>query len=284
MRVGVRGAGDLPEPEAIAVGLAGDVRVEDARHVGLGLDVEHGRVLVGAEGRGTGADRAGDVRGLARPDERQSAAAPAVHEEAVEGARERLHAVVVGDERERGLRLAGGDDALRPQPAHAGAGAHRAGDLREDVERDSRPRDARATRSVRDRSPSGPCPAASAPGTSTFTSTGPPSTPIRCADTPTHASPRRRISSCVVAHSGSASTPPLTFSHSTTTVPLNAPGHSGAARGRVFGTARCRRARTSSGRPRRARRSPCTTSPCPMRRTRAPRTRPVRGSRGSGRR
>ena len=36
-------------------------------------------------------------------------AAPAVHEEAVEGLRQRLHAVVVGDQGERRLRLAGGD-------------------------------------------------------------------------------------------------------------------------------------------------------------------------------
>ena len=40
-----------------------------------------------------------------------------------------------------------------------------------------------------------PLPAASAPGTSTRTATGPPSTPMACADTPTHVWPCRRISS-----------------------------------------------------------------------------------------
>src|SRR5262249_48921013 len=72
-----------------------------------------------------------------------------------------------------------------------------------------------------------PLPAVSAPGTSTRTSTGPPMTPICWADTPTHASPCRSISSCNVAHSGSASTPPLTLSHSTTTVPLKRAGSAG---------------------------------------------------------
>src|SRR5262245_59768935 len=72
-----------------------------------------------------------------------------------------------------------------------------------------------------------PLPALSAPGASTRTSTGPPITPICWADTPTQASPRRRISSCSVAHSGSASTPPLTLSHSTITVPLNRAGSAG---------------------------------------------------------
>jgi hypothetical protein len=62
----------------------------------------------------------------------------------------------------------------------------------------------------------------------TFVSTGPPSTPMRWADTPTHASPARVISSCVLTHSGLASTPPLTLSHSTITVPLNADAFAGA--------------------------------------------------------
>jgi hypothetical protein len=50
---------------------------------------------------------------------------------------------------------------------------------------------------------------------------GPPSTPTTCAETPTHAAPSRISSVCAVTQSGAASTPPLTFSHSTTTVPLN---------------------------------------------------------------
>src|SRR5262249_25022641 len=62
----------------------------------------------------------------------------------------------------------------------------------------------------------------------TSTRTGPPSTPIRCADTPTHASPARTTSSATLAHSGLASTPPLTLSHSTTTLPLNFDGSAGA--------------------------------------------------------
>jgi hypothetical protein len=51
--------------------------------------------------------------------------------------------------------------------------------------------------------------------------------PIRCAETPTHASPLRVSSSSVLAHSGFASTPPLTFNHSTMTVPLNFAGSDG---------------------------------------------------------
>jgi hypothetical protein len=43
---------------------------------------------------------------------------------------------------------------------------------------------------------------------------------MRCADTPTQASPERTISSTVFTHCGLASTPPVTFSHSTITVPL----------------------------------------------------------------
>ncbi len=74
-----------------------------------------------------------------------------------------------------------------------------------------------------------PFPASSAPATpDTFTATGPPSTPICWADTPTHASPLRTISSCRLTQSGLASTPPLTFSHSTTTVPLNSEALAGA--------------------------------------------------------
>jgi hypothetical protein len=63
---------------------------------------------------------------------------------------------------------------------------------------------------------------------STLVITGLPSTPIRCTDTPTHTSPARTTSSAVLTHSGFASTPPLTLSHSTTTVPLSAAGFAGA--------------------------------------------------------
>ena len=54
------------------------------------------------------------------------------------------------------------------------------------------------------RSPSGPCRPDRSPGTFTLTATGPPSTPMLCAETPTQMSPLRTISSCRVAHSGSA--------------------------------------------------------------------------------
>src|SRR5439155_15634995 len=73
-----------------------------------------------------------------------------------------------------------------------------------------------------------PSPATSAPGTLTFTSTGPPSTPMRWADTPTQMSPERTVSSAVLTHSGLASTPPLTLSHSSITLPLNFDGSDGA--------------------------------------------------------
>src|SRR5262245_55431787 len=49
----------------------------------------------------------------------------------------------------------------------------------------------------------------------------PPFTPTCCADTPTQAKPSRRSMVWTKVQSGAASTPPETFSHSTTTVPLN---------------------------------------------------------------
>src|SRR3954453_2504412 len=45
-------------------------------------------------------------------------------------------------------------------------------------------------------------------------------TPTAWADTPTHANPSRTSSLCPSIQSGPASAPPLTFNHSTTTVPL----------------------------------------------------------------
>ena len=70
-------------------------------------------------------------------DERKPDRAAAVHEETVERVRERLHAVVVGDERERRLRLARGEQPLRLRATQARAGAERARDLRVDVEREA---------------------------------------------------------------------------------------------------------------------------------------------------
>jgi hypothetical protein len=50
-----------------------------------------------------------------------------------------------------------------------------------------------------------------------------PSTPQNCADTPTQTYPSRVNSVWAVIQSGAASSPPLTLSHSTITVPLNRP-------------------------------------------------------------
>ncbi len=52
-------------------------------------------------------------------------------------------------------------------------------------------------------------------------SAAPPSTPTFWADTPTHTAPWRSSSTWPWFQSAAASTPPLTFSHSTTTVPPN---------------------------------------------------------------
>jgi hypothetical protein len=59
------------------------------------------------------------------------------------------------------------------------------------------------------------------------TSTLPPSTPMICAETPTQMWPWRMISSDTVMYSASASTPPLTLSHSMITVPLAMAGSVG---------------------------------------------------------
>src|SRR5689334_9247936 len=72
-----------------------------------------------------------------------------------------------------------------------------------------------------------PLPTIPWPTPGTETSTEPPVTPIVCAETPTHASPLRTNSSLTVSYSGFASTPPLTFNHSTTTLPLNFAGSLG---------------------------------------------------------
>ena len=61
----------------------------------------------------------------------------------------------------------------------------------------------------------------------TPSSDGPPSTPANCAETPTHTMPSRIMRVWAPIRSGAASRPPLTFSHSTTTVPLNRLGDVG---------------------------------------------------------
>jgi hypothetical protein len=54
-----------------------------------------------------------------------------------------------------------------------------------------------------------------------------PSTPSRCAETPTQAKPARGRLRWTVSHSAATSAPDDTFSHSTTTVPVNAAGSAG---------------------------------------------------------
>ena len=60
--VGVGGAGDLPQPEAVVVGLAGLEVAEQADDVGLGLHHDHRRAAVGADGGGVAAEDGGDAR------------------------------------------------------------------------------------------------------------------------------------------------------------------------------------------------------------------------------
>jgi hypothetical protein len=132
----MRHARDFPQPELVSVGLADRIGIENARDVGLGLDVEHGRVFIGAEDRGGAAQRAGDVGVLPGWNQWKPHRAAAMHEEAVERVRERLHAVVVRDERKRGLRLPAGDHSLRRDATQARAAPYGPRDLREDVERE----------------------------------------------------------------------------------------------------------------------------------------------------
>ena len=110
--VGVGGAGDLPEPDASVSGWRASTSSRKPSDVGLGLDDEHRHVEVG---RGwSWARRPGSRRGRCsrRRPSGAGAAAPAVHQEPVERLGERLHAVDVGGQRERRLRLAHGEDLL----------------------------------------------------------------------------------------------------------------------------------------------------------------------------
>ena len=97
-RVGVRGAGHLPEAEMRVVGLARLQRLEQTG-VALGLDVEDLGVLVGAEDRRCGAERPLEADGFARLGQRHACVAAAVHEVAVERVGEWRDAVDVRDER-----------------------------------------------------------------------------------------------------------------------------------------------------------------------------------------
>ncbi len=130
--VGVRGAGHLPQPQVVVVGLAGRVVAEDPQHVGLGLDQQRRHVGVGPDGRGL-TDEAGDhVDPDAGLTERWGGAATAVDEEAVELVRQRLHPVDVRREHERGLRLTHREEPIRRETLQRieGAGlSQRLGDL-----------------------------------------------------------------------------------------------------------------------------------------------------------
>ncbi len=87
---------------------------------------------------GSTTDRAGEVDALVGRPQRRGRAAPAVHDEAVEGEGERLHAVDVGRQRERRLRLADGQDALGLEIAEGAVvvAAQRPADLGVDVVRE----------------------------------------------------------------------------------------------------------------------------------------------------
>ena len=91
--------------------------------------------------------------GLARLGQRQPDRAAAVHEEAVERLRQRLHAVDVGHQREGGLRLADRDHMLGLELAEPAAGADRPRDLGEDVVGERVAGVLAATRSARGRWP-----------------------------------------------------------------------------------------------------------------------------------
>ena len=119
--------------------------------------------------------------------------------------------VDVGDEPIGRLRRPRRDQDVAGRPAGERA---RAGESRrrgEDAVRTRRRRGCRACRSGRDPRPSSGW---EKPGMS-----GGPFTPARWAETPTHAFPLRMISAEAWAQTGSRSMPPLTFNHSSTTVP-----------------------------------------------------------------
>ena len=151
-----------------------------------------------------------------------------------------LDRVDVGRQLERRLRLADRDDALRA----SGRRARRPVAARERARRSARTCRARTGRrgGAASRSAPGRCRAARPTGSPpTATTPVPPDTPICCADTPTHAKPLRVISLAAEEKSGGVSEPALTFSHSTSTVPLKCaargPAHddAGAVRRLVVG-------------------------------------------------
>ena len=141
--------------------------------------------------------------------------AATVHEEAVVDPGERVDGVDVGDHAARGLRLTDGDEVLGLQPAEDDAGvvADPLPGLREDVV---------GVAVARVREP-GVADGVASQRIGDFSA----STPTFCADTPTHTAPSRTSSLWASIQSGPASAPPLTFNHSTMTVPLKRRGSIG---------------------------------------------------------
>ena len=141
--------------------------------------------------------------------------AAAVHEEAVERLRERLHAVEVGHERERRLRLAGRDARARARARRAPPPARTARATCVKMSNAYRRRDARGCRSARGRCALRPLPAASRAGHVDLDGHGPAldADELR-RDADPHVALTRTSPRASVVYSGSASTPPLTFSHS----------------------------------------------------------------------
>ena len=156
-------------------------------------------------------------------------AGPAHDEEPVEGAGERLDAVDVGGQPERSLRVTQGEDLGRHLATGGrAAGPQRAGHLGDDVEGEPVAGVVQRPVALGVDGPEALAEQVGAPGTSCLpgprggvgaTATFPPSTPIFCAETPTQVWPWRTISLRRFWYPGSVSSPPLTLSHSSSTMP-----------------------------------------------------------------
>ena len=103
--VGVGGAGDLPEPEVRRVRLPRGQVAQPPGQVGLGLHQDHRHVEVVADRHRVVVAEVREVQRPARLAQRHRRAAAGVDQEAVEDPVERLHAVDVGGQRVRRLRL-----------------------------------------------------------------------------------------------------------------------------------------------------------------------------------
>ena len=147
--------------------------------------------------------------------QRRVETAPGVHEDAVEHLGQRVDIVGIGRETVRRLRATDREDpfdgqVLEMAPARARTACRPASRCRRSTGR----RDGPASRSARDQLPP-------ARGSTSRRYPRRRHTPIACADTPTHAAPARMNSVCATIQSNAMSAPPLTFNHSTQTVPLN---------------------------------------------------------------